>query len=237
MLCGLLDRGNSPADCIRFFREGRIDGVVYLPPNDPEMPWLEELRGEGIPTALCNGLDTGGEMDSVVVDYAHNIHQAALRLQENGFSNLLYVMPDEPERLCPGDRDRVRGFDGASAGLPAGSCGKVVFRLDCGVGERLARARSILAGCKKPAGIVACYWVHAYYLQMAAMESGLVPADFQIISGDCPIFTRDLYPRATGVGLPFEEVGRLSAGMLIDRLEGKTTQAQQIKIKNFSFIG
>jgi DNA-binding LacI/PurR family transcriptional regulator len=236
LLCNTFDAQNEPDDCVRYFHEGRIGGVVYLPPSTVELPGFDLLCENNVPTVLCNGFHPDNPVDYVVIDYAHDISNAAKHLYDSGFTNLLYILPGKMEELCSGDRDRVLGFDAAAAELGCKSS-KEIFHAAAELAGRIETAKQLLTKYDKPLGIVSCYWIFANYLQLAAVELGLViDKDVRVISGDCPVFAKELYPKINGIALPFKEIGRLSAEMLINRLEDRSNTIKQIKIKsNCSF--
>ena len=233
LLCNTFDAQSTPDDCVRYFLENRIDGVIYLPPSTVELPGFDVLCEENIPTVLCNGIDQDNRVDYVAIDYAYDINKAVKHLSECGCKTLLYILPGEYEELCSGDKDRVLGFDSAVAELDCKMAVKEIFRLESDINGRITQAELLLNKYDKPLGIVSCYWIFAYYLQIAANEAGLViNKEVKVISGDYPIFASNLYPVINGINLPFNEIGRLSAEMLINRLEGKSKSIKQLKIKS-----
>ncbi|MDR3644867.1 MAG: LacI family DNA-binding transcriptional regulator, partial [Clostridia bacterium] len=226
LLCNMLEKEKGPNDCIRYFREGRIDGVIYLPPHTTELPGLSDLADEGIPTVLCNGVSPYGQMDGLVIDYASGIYEAAKYLHEAGFSRLLYIQPDADAQLIPGDIDRIRGFD-AAADLPGVTLQKEIFSLQAigSIEGRMKKAEEIIRRLEGPTGIIACYWNQAYYLETKAAILKLdTERDLKVIAGDCPEFVGSLYPRIVGIDLPFFEIGHLAAVRIISRLEGEADQ-------------
>lgn len=233
LLCNNINSQSTPDDCIQYFLENRIDGVVYLPPSTVDLPGVELLHENKVPTVLCNGVDPNSEMDCVIIDYAYDISKAVKHLYQSGFENLLYILPNEFEKLCSGDKDRVLGFDSASCDLKPKSTSKEIFTVDEDIIDRVKKAEMILNKYPKPLGIVSCYWIFAYYIQVAAEKLGLIiDKDIKVISGDSPMFSKELYPKINGINLPFHEIGKLSAEMLINRVEGNSKSIKQIKIKS-----
>lgn len=130
LLCNTFDAQSTPDDCVRYFLENRIDGVIYLPPSTVELPGFDVLCEENIPTVLCNGIDQDNRVDYVAIDYAYDINKAVKHLSECGCKTLLYILPGEYEELCSGDKDRVLGFDSAVAELDCKMAVKEIFRLE-----------------------------------------------------------------------------------------------------------
>jgi LacI family transcriptional regulator len=220
LLCNILKMQDSPEDCIRYYKEGRIDGVVYMPPDTRDMPGITDLRDVGIPVVICNGIDPYGDMGHTVIDYAEGIYKAAGYLYHMGFQNLLYILPNEEKHLCSGDAERLRGFSKAADGLGFKMKTEII-NINCSVDERLKAVAAILDKYPKPLGIVSCYWYYAYYFQTAAVLKGLaINRDLMVIAGDIEDTAEGLYPAISGIKLPFHELGQISTRKLIGRLEG-----------------
>lgn len=210
----------EPEGCIRFFREGRFDGVIYLPPTTVKMPGLSALRNAEIPTIICNGIDPYGDMDFVVMDYAFGIAKAARYLYSLSFKKLLYVFPGEYDLLCSGDLDRYTGFQQVKA-LPNIELHTRILNPYVSPAEGVKKAEQILSEVTPPVGVIGAYYIVANYMQIAAQRLGLVVGkDIVIISGDSPPDLMHLnLPPIKGISLPFFDIGQAAAERLIDRLE------------------
>ena len=227
VLCEPLPAKGTPRGCIRFFRERRFDGVVYMPPDTAVMPVLSALRAAGIPTVICNGADPGGELDYAVMDYAFGMATAAKELYGKGVREFLYIFPMDPEVLCSGDRERFSGFR-QGIPFPDAHLTTAVMEEQTSAEKCIRHGEELLSRFSGPVGVAASVQRNACFLLQAALRMGKRPGiDIYLVSGDDPV---DFLPDIRSIHLPFFDVGKTAASRLIEQLEGNGRLSRGIRI-------
>lgn len=200
-----------------------VDGVI-LAPSGPEGHHLSALAAANIPLVLVDRLVRGVQCDAVLVDNAGGTRAAVARLLERGFRRLGFIGGNP---AFTNARERQEGFRRAleEAGLSAEP--RFVAQGDFHVAGGYAAMRRLLAGDSLPEVV----FVANYYMQIGAakylLESGLT-GQVYLAGFDDMELTSVTGIAALTIRQPVLEIGRRSASMLVDRIEGRETGAARI---------
>jgi alanine racemase len=206
-------------------RAASVDGFISLglSPDDPAIQTMDRL---GIPAVLIDSESASGH-PAVNVDDAGGAEAAARHLLQLGHRDIALVMlpPTSSQRWpTPVTARRLAGYrkalDKAGAGEP--------FMLTAGA-TLVAGARAFAAlpkGRRRPTGVLVMSDMAAIGLLAAAQAAGLsVPEDLSVVGYDDLPMAAWTNPTLTTVHQPIVEKGRLAAGLLIRRLQGKSVSS------------
>ena len=206
-------------------RAASVDGFISLglSPQDPAIKTMDRL---GIPVVLVDSDDSPGH-PAVNVDDAGGAEAAARHLLRLGHRELALVMlPPTTSKSWPTPvtARRLAGYQRAlrKAGVPE------PFTLTAGATiEAGARAFAALPkGRRRPTGVLVMSDMAAIGLMAAAQAAGLmIPDDLSVVGYDDLPMAAWTTPPLTTVHQPIVEKGRLAAGLLIRRLQGKTVSS------------
>ncbi len=220
----IADTGGDPEnipDLMRTFAEHRVEGLFYVAPYH-QLVTLPEPTGVGA-FVIVNGFNAAGTPSVVPDDYAG---QKALteRLIEIGHRRIAYL--SLPEDLVA-TRERTQGYIDAhtEAGLtvdprlikPADS---MSTRPDDRRSVLKFAVDSVLALPEPPTVICTGNDRLAMQLYGRLRSRGIrVPEDISIAGyDDYRLISETLYPPLTTVELPYHQMGRAAAEMLLNRL-------------------
>jgi DNA-binding LacI/PurR family transcriptional regulator len=206
-------------------RAASVDGFISLglSPDDPAIQTMDRL---GIPAVLVDSDGVAGH-PAVNVDDAGGAEAAAVHLLELGHRDLALVMlpPTSSQSWpTPVTARRLAGYQNAlqRAGVAE------AFTLTAGA-TLAAGARAFAAlprGRRRPTGVLVMSDMAAFGLMSAAQAAGLrVPDDLSVVGYDDLPMAAWTTPALTTVHQPIVAKGRLAAGLLIRRLQGKAANS------------
>ncbi len=205
-------------DHLELFERVQVEGAL-VSPFGPLEPWLQRLRGRGIPVVLVDAIDDTGELPSVSFDDVAGGRLAAEHLLASGRRRLAFVGAREDVRQV---RERLQGARLAVADHPEATLEPIWTERttsDRGVafGEQLA-ARS---PADRPDGLVISNDHLAIGLVHGLISRGVrVPEDVAVVGYDDIEFAAIAGVPLTSVRQPAREMGRTAAEMLLARIGG-----------------
>lgn len=119
LLCPLEQEGadaEGPPSYLRFFRERKIDGIIYLSYDGRSIPPEigSQIVQEKIPAVIL-GTEDSGRISTVEYDYYGGARQHVRYLAGKQVERILYLYPDMDNRQ---ERERLKGVMDAAAAFP-----------------------------------------------------------------------------------------------------------------------
>jgi len=221
LLVGRRTEGGIPRMLARRF----LDGAAFL--SSPDERLLSWLRSRSVPCVTVN-VGPGGDIDAVYADNEGGVRQAIEHLIALGHKRIAYVSPSKPlsESHIPSVRARLAGFMSSmaefGASAPPGS------DAHCSPEARLA---ALLAGDAPPTALV-CYddWVAMPIIQQLHLRGLRVPEDMSVIGINDIGPDEFTFPALTSVRVPFEEMGKRAADVLLARIADPERPFESVKL-------
>jgi DNA-binding LacI/PurR family transcriptional regulator len=206
-------------------RAASVDGFISLGLSTGD-PALETMKRLGIPVVLIDAEDEPGE-PAVNVDDAGGAEAAARHLLDLGHRELALVMlPPAGSQSWPTPvvGRRLAGYRAALEAAGAGSPFQVTAAATMSAGARAFTA--LPRGRRRPTAALVMSDMAAIGMLAAARSAGIrVPEDFSVVGYDDLPIAAWTTPTLTTVHQPIVEKGRLAAGLLIRRLQGKAVSS------------
>lgn len=203
-------------------RQASVDGFISLGlvPDDGAIEVLDSL---GVPTVLIDS-DESPAHPVVNVDDRSGAREAATHLLELGHRQLAVVAlpPARAEKnYTPTATRRLAGYNAAIEAADAPTPHLVTGGISVAAGTRAFD--SLPAGKRRPTGVLVMSDMAAIGVMHAAKAAGLrVPEDLSVVGFDDLPVSAWTNPPLTTVRQPIVEKGRIAAGMLIERMKGKS---------------
>ncbi len=187
-----------------------------------------EVARHGKPAVLVDRRHAGMRADFVSVDNTDAMHQAATHLRAEGWGDLLYVT--EPIRGVSSRVEREAAFRAfiASAGTAArGSTVEAVDGEDAALAQALRAAKAAAGG--RRLGVIA-----SNSLVTLRVATALKALDWQFgrelgfVGFDDTEWAPLVGPGLTTLAQPTDDLGRVAANCLLERLQGRELPVRQI---------
>jgi DNA-binding LacI/PurR family transcriptional regulator len=202
-------------------RRASVDGFISLGLS-PDDQALETLDRIGIPTVLIDS-EGSAQHPAVNVDDAGGAEAAARHLLDLGHRQLgIILLPPTRSQAgpTPTSARRLAGYRAAFAGVDVPAPYAVTAGATMAAGARAFD--SFPKGKRRPTAILAMSDMVAIGVMGAAQAAGLVvPGDLSVVGYDDLPMAAWTSPPLTTVRQPIVEKGRVAAGLLIRRLQGK----------------
>jgi len=206
-------------------RSRHFDGIVLISSesHDPLPFFLKEAR---IPYTRIGHDPEGDDEAFVDVDDVEAAYKAVKHLTSMGHQRIAIIKGPEAEVCIP------RRYSGYEKALQ--EAGLAVDPLLVGEGDWLHTSGKEIMQCflqldNPPTAVFSCNDMMAAGALHAIYEQGLhVPEDIAIVGFDDVPQTKVIIPALTTILQPSEEMGSKATEMLIDRLEGKDGQLNQV---------
>jgi len=205
-------------DHLELFERVQVEGAL-VSPFGPLEPWLQRLRGRGIPVVLVDAVDDTGELPSVSFDDVGGGRLAAEHLLSFGRRRLAFVGARGEVRQV---RERLEGARRAVGAHPGATLEPIwttgsTSALGQAFGEQLAdRDPSV-----RPDGLVVSNDHLAIGLVHGLISRGVrVPEDVAVVGYDDIEFAAIAAVPLTSVRQPAREMGRTAAELLLARISG-----------------
>ncbi|MGN6219865.1 MAG: LacI family DNA-binding transcriptional regulator [Microbacterium sp.] len=218
------DDAAKERDHLELFERVQVEGAL-VSPFGPVEPWLQRLRGRGIPVVLVDAVDDSGALPSVSFDDVAGGRLAAEHLLSTGRRRLAFVGAREEVRQV---RERLQGAQLAVAAHPRATLETIwthrtTSELGLAFGEQLA-ARS---PADRPDGVVTSNDHLAIGLVHGLISRGVrVPEDIAVVGYDDIEFAAIAGVPLTSVRQPAREMGRTAAELLLARIGGAPDSAR-----------
>jgi LacI family transcriptional regulator len=205
-------------DYAMLFRTQKIDACIVLGARDvpEERAALEQLKEEGYPFCLVNQRFDGTGFMTVDADHAEGSRQAVRHLIEGGRCSIAFLN-GPPEYSS--SRDRLSGYQAALRESGIGYLEELVFvgnysrKSGC---EQAARIGELI----RSGGVDAVFAANdrmAIGLMQGLKELGIETGErYALVGYDNSDGSRIISPTLSTVEVPFFEMGRLAAEMLLN---------------------
>lgn len=205
-------------DHLELFERVQVEGAL-VSPFGPLEPWLQRLRGRGIPVVLVDAVDERGALPSVSFDDVGGGRLATEHLLENGRRRLAFVGARDGVRQV---RDRL---DGARLAVGAHDDATLELiwteRTTSDLGRRFGEQLAARDPRDRPDGVVVSNDHLAIGLVHGLVSRGVrVPEDVAVVGYDDIEFAAISAVPLTSVRQPAREMGRTAAEMLLARIAG-----------------
>ncbi len=219
----------------------QVDGLIVSPAKDSDVGHLRQASRSGRPLVL---LDRGSELldvDTVIADDRHAAEGITRRLVALGHSRIAYLTAcDTPNHRLhtPADintgsvRRRIEGFLAVcrEAGLEGMEDWVRVGAVSQEQTRRIVTA--MLQSPDRPTAIIASDSVIGLEVFKVTRALGLsIPADLSLISFHDADWTSVTTPPITVVRQPVYRLGEMAARLLVERLNGSSTEASRVVLQ------
>lgn len=221
-----VDFGES--NCVKLFREDRVDGILIMSPIKDE-GYIMELKKRDFPFVLLDQHHTDMQVPSVTVDNFYGGYQAAMSLIKGGAKRVAHICGPE---LYESGAERLNGYKKAleDSGLEVDE--NIITQGNFTVEGGFRAASKWFENGIIPDGIFAADDNTAFGVLDAARKFKLkVPRDLLVIGYDDHPFASSLHPGLSTVRQPAEEMGENGVEMLINVIKGRIKRAATITIK------
>jgi LacI family transcriptional regulator len=220
------DQDGASAVLRSLFRMG-VDGVIYAG-TSLDNPVVESLIDDGFPLVLVNRRLRKEKGDYVISNYLHGAYLAVNHLFNLGYRRIALIhgglhssiAADSREGYLQAFRERNVEVDTdiIKEGPPSEQAGYTATREIVRLGN--------------PPDAIFCYDDHQALGAMRGMvEAGMrVPEDIAIVGMDDIDIAAHPRIKLTTVRHDLEEIGRLGAKVLLDKIEGKLQDPQRIRL-------
>ena len=181
-------------DNLRFLLEASIDGLIYVP-EDLSAEEFHELTDEcGVPVVLADRMIPGSDKDTVLTNNTESVYKATSHLISEGHRRIGIIYDDS--LVISGDNIFATGYQGLI---------------------------SMMSLNTPPTAIFSTNYNITLGLITSARERGIViPDQVSVFGYDSVDVCRMMTPALPVVFQPEQEIGRLAAEYLIERLDGST---------------
>ena len=193
----------------------RVDALM-LYVSDETAPAIVEAVGRLDVPYLVLDRRLPGDADRLLSDHATAMREAVRYLAGLGHRRLALIVPDL--HIRPVD-ERAAGFRRATADLGLAAAEQTVLAVAPDDAERLRAAHELLARVDRPTAVLADGSRQVRALLAAARSRGLaIPDDLSVIGIDAADIATVTTPELTAIARDYAAIGRLAAGLLLDRL-------------------
>lgn len=217
----------EPRDHMELFLGRAVDGFVFTS-AELGFPLADRLHAEEVPVVFLNRHIDDDRFDRVVSDNVAGGRRAGELLVELGHTRIAQIS-GPPETSTARDRDA--GFQAALAELGKPLAEKLHFAGPYAHETGFDSCRRLLALERPPTAVFCGNDVIALGAWDAAISAGLrIPDDISVIGfDDIPVTAWDSISLTT-IRQPLAEMARISAEMLVERLEGKRSGEGRVEV-------
>lgn len=227
-LCDSAEEAETETRLLEQMVQRRLDGLVIAPVGRPSPALHEAIRQASMPIVVLDRVLPDLKVPSISLDNVEAGRMAARHLMETGHRNIGCLRGDHESFT---DRERFRGVQEAleAAGLslpPAWVQGRGYTREAGREG-----ATQLLKSTPRPEAVIALNGQGILGILEVAMELGLeIPKHLSVVAFDEQPWSAFVHPPLTTLQQPVVEMARLAARALIDRIQGKGTDAFQERL-------
>jgi LacI family transcriptional regulator len=224
LLCNSNDDAQRQTDHLRVLAERRVDGIVLVASGDDDdiLAACKDLR---LPLVLVDREIEALEADLIEVDHAAGGELATAHLLALGHRRVACI--GGPTNLRP-SLQREAGWRRALAAAGVTPRDDELERGDFGPQGGAAAMHRLLKSAQPPTAVFVCNDMMAIGALHAAHELGLaVPRDVSLVGFDDIELAEYTIPPLTTVAQPKEAIGTGAAGLLLERLRSRRTDARR----------
>jgi LacI family transcriptional regulator len=215
---------------IQNLKEKYADGMIMVSFNYSDTI-LSALNSVDAPIVLTNkydSSDSNNKFDCVYVDTYLGIKQATEHLIKQGHQRIAFVGGDLKEQT---GAERFEGYRDALLDEGLRTDESLVFESNYTESGGYLLGKQIFQMKLPPSALVAANDLMAVGIMNAAAECAVrIPDDIAIIGMDNTDISQRVTPKLSTVAMMQEEIGRISAQILMDRLNGDTGEKKIIKL-------
>ena len=216
-------------DNLQFLINNGVDGLIYCPENLSSDEFCELTANSGVTIVQVDRLIHGVTSDAVVVDNADAVYQAVSHLIEKGHRRIAIITG--PKSVYSA-KERLVGY------LRALSDHGIMYDDSLVISDTNSFATGY-QGCvtltqmkDPPTAVFTTNYDITMGLVTASRERGLrIPEDLDIFGFDCVDVCSMMNPPLPVVYQPEQEIGRLAATYLIERLNGDCAEPRITRLK------
>jgi LacI family transcriptional regulator len=207
---------------------GLADGLLLLLPTNVEA-YLKWLQQERFPHVLIDYQDVHNELTSTVqATNWQGSYDATSYLIELGHRRIGCIVGLQEMQVS---LDRLQGYQDALKDHGLDIDPDLIFWGDFFRPEGYKAAQHFLSLADRPTAIVAANDISAFGAMDAVRNAGLhIPSDMSIIGFDDIPEAMHVYPHLTTVRQSMEEMGRVAAQLLFERLEKPDLPGKRVEI-------
>jgi len=202
-----------------------VDGIIFITASS-QSEHIALITEQNTPIVVADRQMLDADADVVLVDNYRGGYLATEHLISLGHRRIGIITG--PSDTTP-SADRVHGYMDAlsTAGLPVDE--SLIVKGDFRYGSGAIGARQLVDLKEPPTAIFACNDAMAMAAMAIMRERGLaIPDDISIIGFDDIPQASFTSPPLTTVAQPIEEIGKVAADLLIERMSGSTRPNQRI---------
>jgi LacI family transcriptional regulator len=228
-------KAREEADAIDLLQHGRVDGLIMTINSEQDARTLKRLEELRVPSVLLDR-EISLDMDAVLTDHALGMTQATEHLIDLGHRRIALITGGVDIR--PG-RERVRGFREAFSRRHLAAPEDLIQALSLSADFGYRAAFGLLQRTDRPTAIIAAgNRVLVGVLRAIQQQNVSVPGDISIIGCDQTDLARLYRGPITLIDRDIEEIGRMAAQLLLERLvERSDRPAQRISFPTRLILG
>jgi LacI family transcriptional regulator len=215
IICNTENQPDALVEWIRQLRNNWIKGLLFAMDPPPEEIW--ELVNDRIPFVLVDQEVAGFDTDRVVINARDGARQAVRYLAELGHRRIAHIAGPRHAAF-----ERYAGYVEAltAAGLqPSQELVSTPGDFSQEHGYEAMRGFLQIPAERRPTAVFCVNDLAAVGALRAVEEAGLkVPEEISIVGYDDILWARLIKPGLTTVAQPVEELGRLTAELLVKRI-------------------
>lgn len=216
-------------DNLQFLISNGIDGLIYAPEDITADEFYELTANCSVPTVQMDRMIQGVSSDTVLVDNAEAAEAAVSQLIRRGHRRVAIITG--PKSVYSA-KERLVGY------LRALSDHGILYDDNLVISDQYEFAtgyraiETLLNLPDPPTAVFATNYDFTLGLVTAAREKGIsIPEELDIFGFDCVQICTMMNPPLPVVHQPEQEIGRIAATYLIDRLSGYTGEPRMAKLK------
>ena len=216
-------------DNLSYLISNGIDGLIYAPEDLSAEEYEELTANRAIPMVQMDRMIQGVDSDTVLVNNADSVYEAVSRFVRQGHRRIAIVTGLKSVYSA---KERLVGYLRALSdnGIFYDDALVISGRYQFATGYRAFEKLMELP--EPPTAIVATNYDFTIGLVTAIREKGLtIPGDMAVFGFDCAEICTMMNPPLPVVRQPEEEIGRIAAQFMIDRLSGFTGDARHTRLK------
>ena len=205
----------------------RVDGLILAPSADPEQRSLAYLRNVRLPCVLVDRLPAP-DFDQIGVNNREAMRALVGHVIAHGHRRIGYIggNPGFETTL-----ERVEGYRDALREVECEADDRYVVTGNATTKCAASATAALLSQDEPPTALVAGNNLATIGIMTALRSRGLrVPKDISVVGFDDFEWADCFEPRLTLVAQPCEEIGRLAAELLINRIADPTGEKRTIRL-------
>lgn len=225
IICNADEDPANEAAALNVLGELKVSGIIHGSSGE-NLGSLAELRSAGIPIIDIDRVSGLEDVDTVLVDNVRGSREAAEYLLGLGHTRLATIAG--PGNLTTG-RERLAGFQQALRAAGVELPGEYVVVGNFREASGREAAQRLLALPNRPTALfVANNEMMAGALAACRASGVRIPDELSLISFDDVRWARYVDPPLTVIAQPTEQIGRVAAELLFERLAGRTESVTRI---------